>query len=286
MAKQSYDASRLVMLRQVSMPQLNRKRDISIYLPKGYELCDASFPVIYMHDGQNVIDPKLATYGVSWDVPRTLDRLEEREEVNGFIVVAIDNGAEFDGMCRYNEYSPWKMNPDFELPGWSENSPAHMGGEGKAYVDFIANTLKPYIDQNYRTLPDRKNTALVGSSMGGLISLYGVSEYQDTFGFAGVFSPAFWFNDQKCFDYMESVSVEQSLTVYMDMGTAETSDDQREDFSQIYLDGSRRMHQLIKRRFPSVDIHYFEDEGAVHNEAAWAKRFPHMVKLFEASRRA
>lgn len=157
------------------IPGLNRTRRVWVYLPPGYETSTQRYPVIYLHDGQNAFDAATSFAG-EWGVDETIDSLAARG-VGGAIVVAIDNG----GSHRMDEYNPWK------------NSSARLGGgEGEAYVDFLARSLKPYIDARYRTRTDARNTTIAGSSMGGLISLYASLTRPEVFGNAGVFSCACW----------------------------------------------------------------------------------------------
>jgi predicted alpha/beta superfamily hydrolase len=151
------------------MPELGRTRRIWLYLPPDYAASDSSYPVLYMQDGQNVFDAA-TSYAGEWGVDETLDSLHALGG-GGVIVVAVDHA----GQRRVEEYSPW-------------------GGDGDAYADFLASTLKPYIDSHYRTRPGAEHTGVAGSSMGGLISLYAALKYPEVFGLAGVFSPAFWTN--------------------------------------------------------------------------------------------
>lgn len=157
------------------IPQLGRKRTIRLYLPPNYST-GGLFPVIYMHDGQNLFD-NATSFAGEWKVDEILDSLYTYRGFSA-IVVAIYN----DDKERMNEYSPWK------------NDIYGVGGEGDKYVKFVVNTLKPFIDRHYRTLSGRENTAIMGSSMGGLISLYAALEYPDVFGKAAIFSPSLWFS--------------------------------------------------------------------------------------------
>ncbi len=160
------------------IPQLNRYRRIWIYLPASYHQQKAKyFPVLYMHDGQNLFNEQTAPFG-EWGVDECLDTLQQQLKKE-CIVVGIDNSGEH----RLTEYNPY----DNEKFG---------KGEGNQYVDFLVKTLKPFIDANYRTLKDAGHTSVAGSSMGGLISLYAVIKYPEVFGSAGVFSPAFWVTPQ------------------------------------------------------------------------------------------
>jgi predicted alpha/beta superfamily hydrolase len=153
------------------MPQLNRYRRVWIYLPRDYTTARKKYPVIYMHDGQNVFDDS-SSFSGEWGVDEFLDSMPTNQQA---IVVAVDNG----GTTRINEYSPQDMQK-------------HGKGEGDQYVDFIVHTLRPYINRHYRTLRDAKYTHIAGSSMGGLISFYAHLKYPKVFGGSGVFSPAFW----------------------------------------------------------------------------------------------
>jgi predicted alpha/beta superfamily hydrolase len=167
-------ASVTVLDTAFAIPQLGRARRVWVYLPPGYATSGRRYPVLYMHDGQNVFDAATSGFG-EWGVDETLDSLHARGGPDA-IVVAVDHG----GTRRMDEYSPWR-------------NARYGGGEGDAYVDFLAHTLKPYVDRHYRTQPNRESTGIAGSSMGGLISLYAGLKYPEVFGRVGVFSPALWF---------------------------------------------------------------------------------------------
>lgn len=156
-----------------SIPQLGRTRAVWIYLPKTYEaLKGKSYPVLYMQDGQNLFNERVAN-GPEWRVDECLDSIQKAGGKE-CIVVGIEHG----GNKRMTEYNPY----DDEKNG---------KGEGKQYAEFVAKTLKPYIDSKYRTLKDAAHTYIAGSSMGGLISLYTLMQYPNVFGAVGVFSPSF-----------------------------------------------------------------------------------------------
>ena len=172
----SASANVSVMDTAFAMPQLGRTRRVWIYLPPDYASSQKTYPVLYMHDGQNVFDAA-TSYAGEWGVDEALDSLHAAGDP-GVIVVAVDNGQQ----QRMHEYSPW-------------THPQHGGGQGGAYADFLANTLKPYIDQHYRTRPGPESTGIMGSSMGGLISLHAALRHPNVFGRVGVFSPSLWFSD-------------------------------------------------------------------------------------------
>ncbi len=151
------------------MPQLNRTRRIWIYLPTDYNQSNKKYGVLYMHDGQNLFDDA-TSYSGEWGVDEYLDSIFLKGKTQ-VIVVGIDNGLS----KRMSEYNPWEFQ--------------NFGkGEGDLYIDFLVQTLKPFIDKNYRTFTGKKNTYIAGSSMGGLISLVAVLKYPAVFGGAGIFS--------------------------------------------------------------------------------------------------
>lgn len=150
---------------------------IWLYLPPNYTNSIKKFPVIYMHDGQNLFDDATSYIG-EWKIDETLNELFKKTG-KGFIVVGIENAGE----QRINEYTPFKNEK-------------YGGGKGNIYIDFLINEVKPYIDKNYRTKTNAKNTAIIGSSLGGLISFYGGLKYPIVFGKIGALSTSFWFSDE------------------------------------------------------------------------------------------
>lgn len=233
------------------MPQLNRYRRIWVYLPACYDSCKKRYPVLYMHDGQNLFDD-LTSYSGEWGVDEYLDTLGPH--VNHCIVVAIDHG----GSLRLNEYSPH----DFELTGLGAMSSSGKG-EGAAYADFLVKTLKPYIDTHYRTAKGKNNTAIAGSSMGGMISLYAVLRYPKVFGAAGVFSPAFWIAPA-IYDDIEKMGKKVKSKIYFYAGKKE---------SETMVPGTLKAHELMSRYSRSELQSVIRDEGT-HNESTWRKEFP------------
>jgi predicted alpha/beta superfamily hydrolase len=188
-----------------SMPQLGKTRRIWLYLPPQYSDTSKRFPVFYMHDGQNLFDRSTTAFGTEWGVDETLNALATQGD-KGCIVVGIDHG----GGSRLDEYSAYK-------------NARYGGGQGTAYAKFIVETLKPYIDANYRTKSDRTNTAVGGSSMGGLISMYIAAEYQNVFSKALIFSPSFWFSDS-CYTQVQQRGKQFGMRYYFMAGTNEDAD--------------------------------------------------------------
>ena len=232
------------------IPQLHRKRRIWIYLPEGYASSKMRYPVLYMHDGQNVFDDA-TSYAGEWGVDECLDTMKRK-----CIVVAVDNGLD----KRLNEYCPY----DFSLTGIAANYASNKG-EGDQYVDFLVKTLKPFIDKKYRTLRDKDHTFIAGSSMGGLISMYAVVKYPDVFGGAGVFSPAFWVGP-KIFDDILKKGNKVYSRIYFYAGGKES-----ESMVPNMLKAQNEMMQVSK---PAENFVSIIDSNASHNEIAWRKQFP------------
>lgn len=232
-----------------AIPQLGRSRRVWIYLPSGYAKGARRYPVLYMHDGQNVFDAATSFSG-EWGVDETLDSLRARA-----IVVAVDN----DGAVRMSEYNPWKAA-----------NASLGGGEGDRYVDFLATTLKPFIDKQYRTLRDPAHTGIMGSSMGGLISLYAVLKRPDVFGRAGVFSCACWVARPFVYEFARTAGKpHKGARIIFVAGELETKDgeparDQREMVDTLVAAGWRRDGNV--RSIISPD--------GKHSEWFWRREFP------------
>jgi predicted alpha/beta superfamily hydrolase len=231
------------------IPQLNRTRRIWIYLPEGYATGTKRYPVMYMHDGQNLFDEATAFAG-EWGVDEALDSFSKK-----CIVIGIDNG----GLKRMNEYNPY-------------NNQRFGKGEGKQYIDFIAKTLKPYIDKKYRTLKDKNNTIIAGSSMGGLISMYAAVKYPQVFGVAGVFSPSFWIAPELLTEIKKTVkaSTHRQSRIYFYAGEQESKELVRETlqvFETMRMKAGCKMEVRINA------------EGQ-HNEPTWRVEFPGFYKWF------
>jgi predicted alpha/beta superfamily hydrolase len=230
------------------MPQLGRTRRIWMYLPPDYHTNTSKYyPVVYAQDGQNLFNPSLS-YAGEWFVDESLNMLFQNGDP-GCIIVGIENG----GNHRLNEYAPW-------------TNPAYGGGEGEEYIDFIINTLKPHVDANFRTLGDREHTALMGSSMGGLVAMYGLMANQNIFSKAAVFSPAFWFNGDKMEDLIESVGKQQDVRVYFLAGGAEPP--------YIGNDVEQVVEAMLSVGFSMDEINLSTPADGDHTEWSWAREFP------------
>jgi predicted alpha/beta superfamily hydrolase len=233
------------VLRDLESPALGNHRDVYLYLPPSYAAGKRRYPVVYMHDGQNLFDQAIS-FGAEWEVDQTL----EAASAEGLecIVVGIANTGE----SRLDEYSPWL------------DAKHAAGGRGDAYVDWIVQTVKPIVDADFRTLPERASTGIAGSSMGGLISLYAFFRRPETFGFVGAMSPAFWFAARRIFGFVEEAAAPPGR-IYLDAGTGEGR--------EVLVD-LRRMRELLTRKGyrPGRDLLSVVETGARHEEQAWARR--------------
>ncbi len=259
----------LVLVRsQVYSPQLKNRRDLLVYLPPSYRGTDRRYPVLYMHDGQNLFDAG-TSYAGEWGVDETLEFLSQ--EGLEAIVVGLPNM----GGLRMREYNPF-------------HDARFQPGMGHQYLDFIADTVKPLIDGRFRTRPERGYTGLMGSSLGGLISLYGFFYRPETFGLVGAMSPSFWFAHGAIFDYV-SHQPHRPGRIYLDAGTRESSS----PFSKFTFHArSRRFYGQVRRMYrrlvqkgyrPLHEVRYVEEKLAPHQEAAWARRLPAALRFLLAA---
>jgi alpha-glucosidase len=219
-----------------------------LYLPPDYATSTKRYPVLYMQDGQNLFD-NVTSFSGEWQVDETLNTLFNQGNY-GAIVVGIDNG----GGERLNEYSPWV-------------NPSYGGGLGDEYADFLANTLKPYIDANYRTRPEPAMNALIGSSMGALISTYAACEYPNAFRKVGNLSPAYWFALSSMNAYINALpaSVLQNHRMYFVAGTNESS-------SMVPNINTVRTNLLAKGLTASNAFTKYDSFGT-HTEGYWRGEF-------------
>lgn len=236
-------------------------RTVQVYLPEQYMAeTERSFPVFYLQDGQNLFDGGTSYIpGLTWDAHTTADELNQRGEIEPVILVGVANL----GLRRMAEYTPTR---DAKMGG----------GEGSSYGRLLVEELKPLIDERYRTLTAAHDTALGGSSLGGLISLFLGWENSNVFGRLAVMSPSLWWDKRSIFQILNRPGPKPELRVWLDMGTAEGA---------RHLRDTDQLNRLLLRRGwkSGVDLEYVTIEGAAHNERAWAERFGDVLRfLFPA----
>jgi predicted alpha/beta superfamily hydrolase len=219
---------------------------------------DKRYPVMYLHDGQNMFDEKTSYVG-KWYADEALEDLA-KEGIEA-IAIGVPNGGE----TRIDEYTPWRTDR------YPEKSRRLVGGKGDEYVDWLVKAIKPLVDRSFPTLPDREHTGTMGSSLGGLISLHALARYPDVFGMIGALSSSVFWNDYEILKLLAKLEA-PSARVYVDMGGREW----RGGF-----DDSRRIRDTLidSGWVEGRDLMYVEERHAIHRENAWAKRLPDALRF-------
>lgn len=251
--------SRLDLHPQFHSRFLPDDRDVIVYVPPGYDEGDRSYPVMYMHDGQNLFDPETSfVRGRTWQVREHADKLVFSGNIEPLIVVGIYNTPR-----RLDEYTHAR---DRKMGG----------GEAEAYGRLLVQELKPWIDGQYRTLPDEANTAMGGSSLGGLVTLYLGLQHTETFGKLAVMSPSIWWNHKSLLGFVNEYDGPPWPRIWLDVGDNEgkrTGADVELLYQRLIINGWK----------PEVNLHYKMVHGGTHDEAAWAARVGDMLRfLFPA----
>ena len=242
---------------------LTNDRDVLVYLPPNYNSSNARYPVLYLHDGQNLFDGATSFIaGQEWRVDETVETLIAARKIEPLIIVGVYNA----GSERVNEYTP------------AEDPKYKTGGKADLYGRMLVEELKPFIDRTYRTRRSAKHTGLGGSSLGGLVSLYLGLKYPNVFGRVAVLSPSVWFANQHILGFVEKLSKKPAVLVWLDVGTNEGRDPAE---VQQTVNGARLLRTtLLKKGWkPGRDLSYLEAEGAQHNEAAWSLRVEPVLKF-------
>ncbi len=252
----------MIRIKKIRIPALPTKepRRLYVYLPKEYAWSERRYPVLYMFDGHNVFYDSHATYGKSWGMKEYLTR-------TGLPLILVAVECNHEGERRMNEYSPW----DLDIPEFG-----HLEGVGKATMDWMSGPLKAYIDRTYRTLPDREHTLIAGSSMGGLMALYAVTQYNDVYSRAAALSPCFWAGGEQLHELLKK-PLRDTTRVYMDYGTGEIEPGETIDLEDMFTGAAELSEagaEVAARAVP----------GALHNEAAWEKRIPVFMEYLFAEK--
>lgn len=242
------------------------RRDVWVYLPPGYDdpaRADERYPTLYLQDGRNVFDAATAAFGVEWGVDETAERLLGEGATRRCVIVAVDHSPN-----RAGEYTIIR------------DEARNVGGEGAAYLDFLVEELKPFIDANYRTAPERESTAIGGSSLGGLIALDALAERGGTFGAGWVFSPSLWWADEAILKRWESdePTPEGFRGARVFLGTGDREGSRPEEHAARM----KRLAEALRRRGIAVESRVQAEGG--HNEATWgALADPALRWLYPAS---
>lgn len=238
-------------------PQLQNHRDVLVWLPPSYGQSDKHYPVIYMHDGQNLFD-KYASFVGEWQVDETMQALSG--EGLEAIIVGLPNNE--NRMYEYNPYS------------------YHLDGRGELYLQFLVEIVRPLVDSEFRTLKEPAFTGIAGSSMGGLISLYGFLMYPAVFGFCGAFSTAYWFGQEGLLNTIDE-KADGRGKIYLDVGGKEGYVLDKWQIAagntdHAYVEGVQRLRDaLIQHGYqPGTSLLYVEESDGAHHENDWARRLP------------
>src|SRR5579863_1826725 len=239
-------------------------RMLRVWLPPRYDAPENSarlYPVLYLNDGQNLFDRTIAFGGVEWQVDETADRLIRQEVIVPLIIVGIDN-AQGE---RIKEYLPFRsFNPPILRP------------LGKRYPNFLINEVMPFVEGRYRVARGPENSALGGSSLGALISLYTVIQRPEVFGGLLLESPSLFISYRRIVKFSRLVR-QWPAKVFLAIGTREAG---REDKDRQVVEDVRELERTLRRAgLDDRRLLVKVDEGATHNESEWAKRFPEALSF-------
>ncbi len=240
--------------------ELLREVRMFVSLPRSYYKTDKFYPVLYMHDGQNLFDDAQATYGKSWGI---LEAYENHPDLPEVIVVGIESGE-----TRSDELVPFKFQ-------FKEDEKVR-GGRTDDYLNFIVNTLKPYINKRYRTFKSSKNTGIMGSSFGGVGSIYAALKYGEHFTRFGCVSNAFFPIQKDLIELIKKSDLSKIKKIYLDVGTKESKIKEQ---NKMYLESNQEVFDILREKIDQENIRYAIIKDAIHHESAWKKRFPEIINF-------
>jgi predicted alpha/beta superfamily hydrolase len=234
---------------------LERNCTVLVYLPPGYDRRGAThYPVLYLHDGQNVFD-RATSIGEEWQVDEKAQQLITSGAIRPLIIVAVYHAGE----KRVDEYAPTPV-------------PEKGGGRADDYGRMLVQELKPFIDRTYKTLPGAANTAMGGSSLGGLVTMHLGLRYYTAFGNLAVLSPSVWWDDRVILRDVAALERALPLRIWLDAGTAEGA--------EVVADARSLRDALVAKGWSlGKDLMYFEAEGGEHNERSWGARMEPVLKF-------
>jgi predicted alpha/beta superfamily hydrolase len=237
-----------------------KNRKLIVWLPPHYDSeTTRRYPVLYMHDGQNLMNRKTSAFGVEWGVDETAQRLVEAGQMESVIIVGV-------------------YNTDDRIPEYTQVSdPKYVGGKADDYGRLLVEVVKPLIDGTYRTKPEAQYSGVAGSSLGGLVSMYFGLTHSSTFTRLGVVSPSVWWANRDIVTRVNGLADKPALRIWLDIGTDE---DGSAAESQKTVEDTRALRDALvaKGWVLDTDLKYLEADGARHNEAAWAARTEQILK--------
>lgn len=241
----------------ITIPELSgdEERRVYVYLPESYRWnSKRRYPVLYMFDGHNLFFDSDATYGKSWGLKKYMDQSKTQ-----LIIVAVECSHDPDN-GRLKEYSPFTFEDD---------TFGYVDGRGQETMEWFVNELKPFIDAQLRTMPDRRHTFIAGSSMGGLMALYAAVEYNHVFGRAAAISPSLWVNPEGICEMIRHSAMKMDTVLYMDYGENEMKrrKGMHKSYTQVMTQLQKKRILLSSRMIPKGE----------HSEASWEKQLPFII---------
>jgi predicted alpha/beta superfamily hydrolase len=255
--KIQYNPHPFLLAKAITIPKLNRRRKIWAFLPSDYFVnTDRRYPVIYFNDGQNIFEGWKSAFGKSWGAHQTMLRFSGFNR-NEHILIGIEHGKKY----RKGEYMPFDFSSNFSF-------------EGNAYSDFVANELKAYVDKHLRTLPNRENNAIIGSSLGGLNALYTGLKHQDVFSKVGALSPSLW-AAPPIFPLIQNVGKHYQTKFYLSVGSKE---------GKYTIEPVNRLyHTLVSAGFAPGDLRINIVKDGKHNENLWESEFSNFYQWIDSN---
>lgn len=245
---------------------LDEPRDVIVYLPPDYNSSPRRrYPVLYLHDGQNLFDAATAFAGNEWGLDELAEEMIRTAQIEPLIIVGIYNA----GSKRMSEYTHIRDRRG-------------RGGRARVYGKLVVEDVKPFIDDEYRTLNDPSNTGLGGSSLGGLVTLYLGLHYPDIFGKLVVMSPSIWWANRAILRELKKLRVKSRQKIWLDIGTCEGQN------PETCVKNVKDLYEtlLAKGWEPGKDLEFIEDQGAGHNESAWGFRMRHALRFLFPNRQS
>ena len=249
----------------LDLKEIGRTVEITVCVPESET--NKNFPVLYMHDGQNLVDRKKSYSGKTWKVKESFETRNDLPEV---IVVGISSAPD---SRRLDEYNPFEF--EFETDRLTQEGGKIPGGLGEAYLQDIITNIKPFVNERYPTNPSADNTAIMGSSLGGLISLYAGIAHGSHFTRVASLSGAFFVSMEALNELIDKSNLSHLKKVYLDTGDSEEAGGEAKD----YLLSNRAVYNELKNKLGNTSLEYREIKDGKHHERDWANRFPEVIKF-------